>query len=95
MADVQVDRDAFHKRLNSFVTQWKGDKRSGDTFFGGVGSIVILMGKTEEASGFAKNGAFQVGLFYYSDTASTKSQRRSEFNWMTFADHLMIHSSGC
>ena len=60
MADVQVDRDAFHNRLSSFITQWKADKRSGDAVFGGVGSIVVLMGKTEEASGFAKNGAFQV-----------------------------------
>lgn len=62
MSDVQVDTDTFHQRLSSFITQWKADKRSGDALFGGVGSIAILMGKAEDASGFGKNGAFQVSL---------------------------------
>ena len=63
MADeggVQIDKDIFHDRLATFLAAWKNDKRSGDHVFAGASSFVLLMGKSEEASGFNKNGAFQV-----------------------------------
>ena len=61
MADeVKIDKQVFHDRLSHFVTVWKADKRSNDGFFGGVGSIVILMGKNEETITFQKNDAMHV-----------------------------------
>ena len=46
---VEIDRVLFHERLGQFVSAWKADKRSGDAMFGGVGSIVILLGKADES----------------------------------------------
>lgn len=81
MADeVKVDKDAFHNRLSHFVSTWKNDKRqSNDALFGGVGSIVILMGKNEEAPTFHKNSAMHV--------CGSKTSRRYRAN--------SPHSSGC
>ena len=65
MADpdqVKIDKDVFHDRLSAFQAQWKNDKRSGDTLFAGVGSIVIILGKNDESLGFQKNNSFQVCL---------------------------------
>ena len=63
MADeVKIDKQTFQDRLSQFVSAWKADKRSGDALFGGVGSIVILMGKVEDpsTSTFKKNNAMHV-----------------------------------
>ena len=62
MADeVKVDKEIFHNRLNQLVSTWKSDKRqSSDALFGGVNSIVVLMGKTEEQPVFHKSNAFHV-----------------------------------
>ena len=57
---MKIDKQAFQDRLTHFISAWKADKRSGDAFFGGAGSIVILMGKTEEATSFQKNNAMHV-----------------------------------
>ncbi|KAL9056301.1 MAG: hypothetical protein Q9162_002992 [Coniocarpon cinnabarinum] len=62
---VQIDSNTFHDRLASFLTAWKNDKRAGDNFFNGASSLILLMGKSEEASGFFKNGAFQLWLLGY------------------------------
>ncbi len=63
MADeVKIDKEAFQERLLSFVSIWKTEKRSGDALFGGVGSIVILMGRNEEAPNFQKKNAMHVRL---------------------------------
>ena len=60
MADeVSIDKQVFHDRLSSFITQWKADKRSGDSVFGGVGSIVIAKGKPLNGE-YDKTAAFQV-----------------------------------
>ena len=60
MADeVKIDKHVFNERLSQLVTAWKHDKRSNDALFGGVGSIVILMGKAEE-SGIHKKNAMHV-----------------------------------
>ena len=68
---VRIDSAIFHERLSSFLTAWKNDKRAGDGIFGGVSSIVLLMGKSEETSGFYKNGAFQVSLNTSSNSLTT------------------------
>ena len=63
MADeVKIDKHTFHERLSQVVTAWKHDKRSNDALFGGVGSIIILMGRAEE-SGFQKKNAIHVSPF--------------------------------
>jgi Xaa-Pro aminopeptidase len=58
--EIVIDKNAFFNRLSSFYSAWKADKRSSHGLFGGVGSIVILMGKTDEANSFQKNNAMHV-----------------------------------
>ncbi|KZF20719.1 transcription elongation complex subunit [Xylona heveae TC161] len=66
MADeIKIDKDTFHDRLSHLVSAWKADKRSGDALFGGVGSIVVIVGKTEESSSFQKNNAMHFWLLGY------------------------------
>ncbi|KAI9699299.1 MAG: FACT complex subunit spt16 [Candelina mexicana] len=66
MADeIRIDKETFENRLSQFLSAWKADKRSGETLFGGVGSIVILMGKTEETAAFQKNNAMHFWLLGY------------------------------
>ena len=60
--EVKIDRDTFNNRLSHFVSTWKGDKRqSNDALFGGVGSIVVLLGRNEESQSFQKNNTMHVG----------------------------------
>lgn len=66
MADeVSIDKNTFHNRLSSLIAQWKADKRSGNSVFGDVGSIAIVMGKTDEAAGFHKANALQFWMLGY------------------------------
>ena len=58
--DIIIDKATFFNRLSSFYAAWKSDKRPGNGVFGGVGSIVVLMGKTDEANSFQKNNAMHV-----------------------------------
>lgn len=61
MADeVSIDKQLFHDRLSALISQWKADKRAGDSQFNGAGSITIVMGKSDEAQGFSKASAMQV-----------------------------------
>ena len=60
MAEIKIDKNLFHERLSQFVSAWKADKRAGDAIFNGASSIVILMGKSEEAAVFHKNNAIHV-----------------------------------
>lgn len=62
---MQIDKQTFHNRLSSFIAAWKADKRSGDAVFGGVGSITILMGKSDESQSFTKSNATQFWLLGY------------------------------
>jgi hypothetical protein len=62
MADIKIDSKAFQERLSHFVGAWKADKRNGDALFGGVSSIVILMGKVDEEPELHKNNAMHVCL---------------------------------
>lgn len=58
--EIAIDNNNFFNRLSSFYASWKADKRSGNTLFGNAGSIVILMGKTDEENSFQKNNAIHV-----------------------------------
>lgn len=58
--DIAIDSNAFFSRLSSFYASWKADKRSGNALFGNAGSMVILMGKTDEENSFQKNNAMHV-----------------------------------
>ena len=60
--EVKIDKDTFHQRLSHFVSTWKSDKRqsSPDALFGGVGSIVVLLGKNEETPIYHKSNALHV-----------------------------------
>jgi hypothetical protein len=60
MAEIKIDKNLFQERLSHFYSAWKADKRSGDAVFGGVSSILVLMGKTEESVQFQKNNALHV-----------------------------------
>lgn len=62
MADITIDGKAFHERMSHLVGAWKADKRAGDALFGGVSSIVVLMGKVEEEPVFYKNNAMHVSF---------------------------------
>ncbi|KAL2218345.1 global transcriptional regulator, cell division control protein [Thermoascus aurantiacus ATCC 26904] len=63
--EIVIDKGNFFNRLSSFYAAWKADRRSGNAVFGGVGSIVILMGKTDEANSFQKNNAMHFWLLGY------------------------------
>ena len=66
MADeVSIDKATFHARLSSLISQWKADKRGGSNVFGDVGSIAVVMGKSDEAAGFHKANAMQFWLLGY------------------------------
>lgn len=59
---IKIDNKLFQERISHFINAWKADKRSGDALFGGASSIIIMMGKMEEAQGFQKNNAMHVCL---------------------------------
>jgi nucleosome binding factor SPN SPT16 subunit len=66
MADeVTIDKTTFHNRLSAFISQWKQDKRNGDTLFAGASSIAIVMGKSDDSQGFTKTSAMQFWLLGY------------------------------
>lgn len=56
---MKIDKQVFQERLGQLISAWKTDKRSGDAVFGGVGSIVVILGKAEDA-GYQKNNALHV-----------------------------------
>jgi hypothetical protein len=45
-AEVNIDKQLFHARLGNLVAAWKDPKKN--DVFGGVSSIVVILGKTEE-----------------------------------------------
>ncbi|KLJ13516.1 FACT complex subunit spt16 [Blastomyces silverae] len=63
--EIKIDKATFFNRLSSFYSAWRADKRSSNPVFGGAGSIVILMGRTEEANSFQKNNAMHFWLLGY------------------------------
>lgn len=65
MAEIKIDNKLFQERLSHFVSAWRTDKRTGDALFGGASSILILMGKTEDAAQFQKNNAMHVRILSF------------------------------
>lgn len=67
MAEIKIEAKLFQERISDFTNTWKADaKRSGDDgVFGGVGSIIIMMGKVDENPEFHKNNAMHVSLASY------------------------------
>ncbi|OAX82283.1 FACT complex subunit spt16 [Emergomyces africanus] len=63
--EIKIDKATFFTRLSTFYSAWRADKRSSNPVFGGAGSIVILMGRTEEANTFQKNNAMHFWLLGY------------------------------
>ena len=59
--EVKIDKETFQNRLSHLVSIWKSDKRqTNDALFGGVSSMVVLMGKNEETPSFHKSNALHV-----------------------------------
>ncbi|ORY59508.1 FACT complex subunit spt-16 [Pseudomassariella vexata] len=65
MGDIKIDGKLFQERINHFINAWKNDKRAGDQIFGGVSSILIMMGKVEENPEFHKNNSMHFWLLGY------------------------------
>lgn len=63
--EVNIDKAQFHGRLSSLISQWKADKRSGNNVFGDVGSIVLVMGKSDENAAFHKVNGTQFWFLGY------------------------------
>lgn len=63
--EIKIDKQIFQDRLSHLIAAWKADKRSGDALFGGASSVVIIMGKADEATGFSKNNAMHFWLLGY------------------------------
>lgn len=60
MADIKIDGKLFQERVSHFVSSWKNDLRSKEALFGGASSLVVMMGKVEEAPELHKNNAMHV-----------------------------------
>lgn len=60
MADIKIDSKIFQERITHLATAWKNDLRSKDGQFGGAASIIVMMGKVEEAPELHKNNAIHV-----------------------------------
>lgn len=73
--EIVIDKQVFHDRLSSFLTQWKADKRSGDAIFQGAGSVAIVVGKASEPGAYQKSAAFQVG---FQSSAAMSEQRADD-----------------
>ncbi|KAM7191452.1 transcription elongation complex subunit [Naviculisporaceae sp. PSN 640] len=65
MADIKIDNKLFQERTSHFLNAWKADKRAGDALFGGVSSILVMMGKVDQEPEFHKNNAMHFWLLGY------------------------------
>ncbi|CAL5872278.1 uncharacterized protein PFLUO_LOCUS6539 [Penicillium psychrofluorescens] len=63
--EIVIDKTTFFNRLSNLYSTWKTDKRTGNALFDGAGSIVILMGKTDEENSFQKSNAMHFWLLGY------------------------------
>jgi nucleosome binding factor SPN SPT16 subunit len=101
--EIRIDKQVFHDRLSHFVSAWKADKRSGDALFGGAGSIVVMMGRTEESSAFQKNNSMHVScrrlsvvasamrLIQVNDTSVLAAGLRVSCNLISFYHREALH----
>lgn len=81
-AEVNIDKQLFHSRLGNLVAAWKDPKKN--EVFGGVGSIVVILGKTEEGP-YSKSLSLHVSL----------SLCTACFPKYRVAKLMLIPSSGC
>jgi len=44
--EVKIDKQVFHSRLGHLISAWKDSKKN--EAFAGAGSILVVMGKTED-----------------------------------------------
>ncbi|KAK1831609.1 FACT complex subunit-domain-containing protein [Podospora conica] len=66
MAEIKIDSKVFQDRVSHLVNAWKADNRSGNGLFGGVSSLLILMGKMDsEQPEFHKNNSMHFWLLGY------------------------------
>ncbi|KAF4214342.1 hypothetical protein CNMCM8980_004672 [Aspergillus fumigatiaffinis] len=91
--EIVIDKTLFFNRLSSFYAAWRADKRSSHPTFGGVGSIVILMGKTDEANTFQKNNAMHFWLLGYEFPATLLVFTLEAVYVVTTAKKEGIHSA--
>lgn len=84
MAEIKIDSKLFQERISHFVNAWKADKRAGDAVFGGVSSILVMMGKVEEVQEFHKNNAMHVSVLMKKSVCDLKRLQDADFR-----------SSGC
>lgn len=57
--EIKIDKQAFHSRLGHLISTWKDPKKN--EVFAGAGSIVVVLGKTEEGP-YSKSLALHVCL---------------------------------
>ena len=69
--EIKINKQLFHERLAHLVSTWKADRRGGDALFGGVGSMLVLLGKADRANGFSKSSAMNVSTELASARAYT------------------------
>jgi nucleosome binding factor SPN SPT16 subunit len=92
MSEIAVDKEAFHDRLSSFISAWKNDKRASDTVFGGVGSIVICVGKaSEHGTSYQKSAAFQLWILGYEFPATLIILTQEGITFVTTKKKGMLH----
>ena len=66
MGDITIEKDTFHDRLSGFISHWKSDKRAADGLFNGANSIIVPIGKANDATdNYSKTAAFQLWLLGY------------------------------
>ena len=75
MADIKLDNKLFQERISHFATAWKNDLRSKNSLFGGASSMVVMMGKVEEAPELHKNNAMHVSRPSCPHGTATNTQR--------------------
>jgi hypothetical protein len=60
MAEIKIDTRLFQERISHIATAWKNDIRLKEGVFNGVSSMLIMMGKVEDAPEYHKNNAMHV-----------------------------------
>ena len=91
---MEINAELFHNRLHQFITEWRADKRNGDVLFGGVGSIVILTGKSEDQNQltYRKSNAMHVSLFR--EPSSIPHEAKADHNVDTSFGYLVTNFLG-